>query len=83
MLFANCPGSANMRTPTLKIKKCPECGSEVEVFSTDTKVTCEKCGIAIYNDDLTCAQWCTHARECLGEELYTRLISREEKKAGP
>ena len=28
-----CPGAADMRTPTLKIKNCPECNGEVELFS--------------------------------------------------
>lgn len=75
MLYDHCPGALNLRTPTLTIRKCPECGGEVEVFSTDVKVTCPDCGTVIYNDDLTCAQWCRHARECLGEDLYNKLIA--------
>ena len=45
-----CPGAANIRTPTIKIKKCPECSGEVEIFSTDIKIKCSKCGFTIYND---------------------------------
>jgi len=62
-----------MRTPTLKIKTCPECGEEVEIFSTDIKVACRKCGFIIYNDIESCIQWCTHAKDCVGEELYNKL----------
>ena len=39
-MLDKCPGTANMRTPTLKIKNCPECGEEIEIFSTDMKVNC-------------------------------------------
>ncbi len=83
MLYDHCPGALNLKTPTLKIKKCPECGEEVEVFSTDVKVACPGCGTEIYNDDLTCAQWCKHARECLGEELYNRLTAGKAGDTAP
>lgn len=72
-MFNKCPGTANLRTPTLKIKKCPECGEEVEIFSTDIKVKCGKCGFTIYNDLESCIQWCKYAKECVGEETYKKL----------
>jgi hypothetical protein len=28
----HCPGAANLRTPTLTIRKCPQYGEEAEVF---------------------------------------------------
>lgn len=71
-MLNRCPGSL-AGTPTLKVKKCPECGSEVEVFSNDVKVNCEKCGFAVYNDVESCIQWCKYARECVGEQLYKKL----------
>ncbi|ACX52993.1 hypothetical protein Adeg_1913 [Ammonifex degensii KC4] len=49
-MFKKCPGSSSLRTPELKIKKCPECGSEIEIFSTDLKASCEQCGFTVYND---------------------------------
>ena len=48
-MYGQCPGSANIRTPTLSIKKCPECGREVEIFSSDIRVACDNCGFVIYN----------------------------------
>jgi DNA-directed RNA polymerase subunit RPC12/RpoP len=78
-MFDKCPGAASMRTPTLKIKKCPECGTEVEIFSTDMKVECDNCGFTIFNDLQSCIQWCKYAEKCLGEELYKRL--KGEKSA--
>jgi ribosomal protein S27AE len=70
-----CPGAANISgTPTLKVKKCPDCGTEVELFSTDQQRICPKCGFIVYNDILSCIRWCKSARECVGDEMYERLI---------
>lgn len=73
MFDGHCPGAANIRRPTLKIKKCPECGEEVEVFSTDIKVDCSNCGFTVYNDLESCIQWCKHAEKCVGGERYKKL----------
>lgn len=73
-----CPGTANIRTPVLEIRECPECGGEVEIFSTDMKVNCPSCGFTIFNDLASCVSYCKYARECIGEELYLKL--KEEKK---
>jgi ribosomal protein S27AE len=74
----HCPGTANLRTPKLSIKKCPQCGEEVEIFSNDVKVTCGNCGFIICNDILSCVQWCKYARECVGEEIYRKLVEKQE-----
>lgn len=71
-MLNRCPGSL-AGTPTLKVKKCPECGNEVEVFSNDVKVKCENCGFNVYNDVESCIQWCKYAKECVGEQLYKKL----------
>jgi ribosomal protein S27E len=72
-MMDRCPGSANVRTPTLKIKECPECGKEIEIFSNDKNVVCANCGFILYNDITSCAKWCRYAKECLGDELYRTL----------
>jgi ribosomal protein S27AE len=72
-MFDRCPGAGNIRTPTIKIKKCPECGEELEIFSTDIKVKCNKCGFTVYNELESCIQWCKYAEKCVGEELYKKL----------
>ena len=77
-MFDNCPGLDNIRTPTLKKKKCPECGTEVESFSTDMKVNCSKCGLTIYTDLQSCIDWCKYAEDCLGEELYQKLKQQRQ-----
>jgi ribosomal protein S27E len=77
-MFDYCPGAANIKTPTLAIKKCPQCGEEVEVFSNDVSVKCSRCGFVVYNDLASCAQWCRHAKECLGAETYERLVQQKK-----
>lgn len=72
MIMDSCQGKP--RTPTIEEKRCPQCGSIIEVFSTDTEVACEKCGFIAYNDALSCVQWCKHARECVGEEMYQHMM---------
>jgi hypothetical protein len=76
MILDHCPGSANLKTPTLSIRKCPQCGEEIEIFSNDTSVACSICGFVIYNDALSCIQWCKYARECVGEEMFQRLYKK-------
>ena len=73
MFGAGCPGSSALKTPELKIKKCPQCGAEVEVFSTDIKVKCPKCGFTVYNDLQSCIEWCNYAEKCVGPELVRKL----------
>jgi anaerobic ribonucleoside-triphosphate reductase len=71
MMFDKCPG--NLRTLTIKIKKCPECDEEVEIFSDETQVKCSNCGFTVHNDIQSCVQWCKYAKECVGEEIYNKL----------
>lgn len=78
-MFDKCPGASNIRAPTIELKKCPKCGGEVEMFSTDMQMDCPKCGFTVYNDLASCVQWCEFARECVGEEVYERLKKKESK----
>ena len=76
-----CPGAANIKgTPTLEIKKCPECGAEIEIFSSDTQRACEKCGFVVYANRQSCMRWCRNARECVGERLYEQLMAEQKKE---
>ncbi|MFW6150866.1 MAG: hypothetical protein ACOC6A_04965 [Chloroflexota bacterium] len=78
-MFDKCPGAADIRTPTLELKTCPECGAEIEMFSTDMQRDCPKCGRTVYNDLESCIQWCPYARECVGEETYRRLMEKAKR----
>ena len=74
MANTSCPGAAAIKgTPTLKIKRCPVCGADVELFSTDVQRVCDACGFVVYNGIQSCIRWCSKARECVGDALYEEL----------
>ena len=79
MIMEGCQGKP--RTPTIEEKRCPKCGNLIEIFSVDTEATCEHCGTVIYNDTLSCVQWCQYARKCVGDEMYEHMmaIARQQK----
>ena len=73
MILSGCQGKPKVELLT---KKCPGCGAETEMLSTDTRVVCEKCGHSIYNDTLSCVKWCEHARECVGDAMYEYMMKK-------
>ena len=80
MIMQGCQSKS--RTPTLTEKTCPNCGEPIEIFSIDTEAVCENCGQVIYNDMLSCVQWCKYARQCVGDEMYEHMKKlAEEQKA--
>lgn len=48
--------------------ECGGCGHMVEFFKTDGSRRCPKCGTRVINPQVSmgCAQWCKHAKDCLG-----------------
>jgi DNA-directed RNA polymerase subunit RPC12/RpoP len=81
MIF-RCPGNVAQTTPTIKIKKCPHCGAEVEIFSTDMKVDCPVCGHSVFNNVNSCAEYCQYAEQCLGADTYQKLKKQPEQLKG-
>jgi ribosomal protein S27AE len=69
-----CPGADNIRTPTITTKTCPNCGGEIDLFSSEMQAVCDKCGFVAYNDAKSCLKWCRYARQCVGDELYERFL---------
>ena len=47
---------------------CDHCGQTIEFFKDDGARRCPGCGKRVVNPTVSmgCAQWCAHARECLG-----------------
>ena len=78
MILEGC--QARPKTPTIVEKICPQCGHEIEMFSIDTQMTCEHCGFVAYNDTLSCVQWCAHAKDCVGEEMYEQMMKIVEQQ---
>ena len=80
-MLSKCPGAGNITgTPTLRLKTCPNCGGEIELFSVDVNGTCTDCGFIAYNDAQSCIMWCRHARDCVGTETYERLMGDKEEE---
>ena len=83
MIMQGCQGKPQIGVME---KVCPQCGREIEIFTVDTQAVCENCGYVIYNDALTCVQWCKYARQCFGDEGYERLMavarSQQERREG-
>ena len=83
MIYTGCQSKS--KEITLQERVCPQCGNIIELFSVDTEVTCERCGFVAYNDTLSCVQWCQYAKQCVGEEMYERMMeiakyNREEQE---
>lgn len=73
-MSGRCPGQDG-RHLSVSIHKCPECGSEIEIFSDETRAKCHSCGIVVYRENTpTCVQWCAKARDCLGEERWKAIM---------
>ena len=51
---------------------CAGCGAQVEFWKDEGRRKCPKCGSRIQNPKLSmgCAQWCEHAKECLGYDPH-------------
>ena len=82
-MINGCPGAGNIKgTPELKIKGCPNCGNEVELFSTDITVDCGKCGFTAYNDMQSCISWCKFAQECVGDEIFKKYKQKPTEEGG-
>ena len=65
-----CPGQDKAywkEDPAFEIP-CPKCGADVEVFRDESTARCGKCEHRFTNPkiDLSCAQWCAYAKECVG-----------------
>jgi len=74
-----CPGAANIKgAPELKIKLCPDCGTEIELFTGDLHSACARCGFVAYNSEQSCVSWCRYAKECVGEEMYERMTNKNK-----
>jgi ribosomal protein S27E len=73
VMSGRCPGQDG-RDLKVSMHICPYCGSEVEMFSDETRVKCHTCGNYVCKDEVpSCVAWCSKARECVGEERWAEL----------
>ena len=78
---SKCPGQ-DFRNLRVEVYKCPSCGADVEIFSDETNFKCRKCGTRVYKEKMpSCIEWCSSARQCLGEERWKQLMEGVEPKS--
>ncbi len=74
--MSRCPGQ-DSRKLTVSYHPCPECRKPVEFFSDEIRVRCPRCKTMVHKEQTpSCIQWCQAARECLGPELFDRLVGK-------
>ena len=79
-MFSKCPGQDTHKL-RVELHKCPKCGAEVEIFSDETRIKCQKCGTMVFREKMpSCIEWCSSARQCLGEERWQQLMGKDEKE---
>jgi len=61
--------------------KCGNCGNIMEFFKDEGSRRCS-CGTRVQNPKLSmgCAQWCEHAKECLGYDPKEEIDSDEKEQ---
>lgn len=80
----SCPGSRSVKEARPTYVSCKRCGAELEVWSDEARVTCPNCLTVHFNEqNLSCIEWCTMAKECVGEEVYNRLMGDRTKTEAP
>jgi len=71
--MARCPGQDERfwKPGDIFDAPCPHCGTRIEFWKDEPKVKCPQCRQIVVNPKLDpgCAQWCQHARECLGARI--------------
>ncbi len=79
-MVEQCPGAVEIRMPRMEIRECPRCRDEIEIFTNDASANCTGCGFVIYNDTLSCVEWCEYAKECVGERDYERIMRQIKER---
>jgi hypothetical protein len=79
-MWTECPGARQFKQPTPEFIPCPECHAEVEIWTDEVEVKCRQCGAKISRERLQgCIDHCEMARECLGDDLYGRLVASRRR----
>lgn len=73
-----CPGTKLIKQPVPEHRNCQKCREEVEIWSDELMTTCSNCG-AIVSREMgnSCIEWCKYAEQCVGEELYKKIVKKE------
>jgi ribosomal protein S27AE len=78
-MFNKCPGQDTHKL-RVEVYKCQQCGAEVELFSDETRIKCQKCAAMVFREQLpSCISWCASARQCLGEERWQQIMGDKDE----
>lgn len=78
VLDKKCPGARSLRQPVPAFINCPDCGTEIEIWTDELRATCPKCGKRVFREQQpSCIDWCSYAKECVGPEVYQRMKQTE------
>jgi hypothetical protein len=81
-LFKDCPGSKRIKTPYPEEIKC-SCGQMVEIWSDESITVCKRCKKEVTREMLpSCLDWCSMAKQCVGDQKYNRYLQSKKKKGG-
>ena len=73
MAMKRCPGSMAFTQAKPESVKCPDCGTDVEVWSDEATGQCPSCSrTVIRTATQSCVDWCKYAKECLGDEKFRK-----------
>jgi len=68
-----CPGQ-DTRNLKAAMYRCPNCGTEVEMFSDELRIRCHKCSEFVYKETTpSCIDWCSAAKDCIGTDRWESL----------
>jgi len=75
MSFYNgCPGAKLFKEVVPDYIHCPQCHTEVEIWSDEPYVRCpDRGGLVMHDAGVSCIDWCAFAAECIGVQKYERL----------
>ena len=73
MGLKRCSGATAFAQPKIEVLPCPDCGTDVEVWSDEATGQCPSCSrTVIRTATQSCVDWCRYAKECLGDEKYRK-----------
>lgn len=80
MSLAGCPGAERLRNSFPDEIPCA-CGEKVEMWPDEFEIRCPACGRKVERTvPPACIEWCSAARECVGDRLYEKYMEAREKE---
>jgi hypothetical protein len=71
MDHAFCPGSKLLRQPAPELFPCPNCGTDVEIWTDEFKRVCPNCKKTVLREGgMSCLDWCKFGKDCVGDTTY-------------